>query len=529
MKRMSLIVAALIVTALVVCAIVACAGTSARGKPYQPKGDMSKVSLPNPTNGNLPAWRGFNKLNLFYIHSGPGYDDGGMDIRESDFALIRQMGFNFVRFPLDYRFFYKPSTKEFDMEKIAWIDHAIEYGIKYNVHINLNMHSGPGYSVAYLDDGLDIFTTGKSHFVAIWQFFARRYKNIPNTILSFNLLNEPDANIVFDDTGLNLAQSYVSLMKDTINAIRKERPDRLIVLDVNQRHPHKVSQLGVSTDNIYLSTRGYAPWSVTHEGMMEQTQIPANFTNAQLTWPIRNYFNGFIYAPWHSTHLFGLEYAGPAFNHPSGFPAGTASMLVINQYLENDELALVCDGIETARCVSTKPADGKPWTVSFPDNAIPAGTKKVQIFDVVGDWVNVDKYNVSGVTVDCTNIDWLFAPSEMTVGLDAFSDAKTIKNLILPSPAWDNLPVMIGEMGCMAKNPSQAAYRARLFKDYVDAFAGLPWAFWEFKDGAMSLFSLSQGEVCDTPVEVEYGDGQKQTYYYDKLWYDAIKHTLNIP
>jgi hypothetical protein len=327
--------------------------------------------------------------------------------------------------------------------------------------------------------------------------------------------------------GLDLAQPYISLMKDVINAIRKERSDRLIVLDVNQRHPHKLSQLGISNDNIYLSSRGYGPWSLTHEGMMGQTQIPANFTNAQLTGPIRTYFTGFIYAPRHSTHLFGVQNTRTIFNHPTGFAAGTVSMLIVNQYLENDELVLICDGVETARCISVKSPDGRPWTAAFPNDAIPAGTKKVEIIDAVGDWVNVDKFAVSGVTVDCTNIDWLFPPSEMTAGVDTLTDAKTLRNWILPSPAWDNLPVMIGEMGCMARNSQQAAYRARLFKDYVDAFADLPWAFWEFKGGDMSLFSLTRTEVCDTPVEVEYGGGQKQMYYYDKLWYDAIKHRLN--
>jgi hypothetical protein len=527
--------------AIAVCVIMSC--TAHYAQPYMPKDDPGTVTLPDPTNNNIPAWRGFNKLNLFLISSGPGYDDCGTDIRESDFALMRQMGFNFVRFPIDYHFIYNPSTKKFDMEKIAWIDHAIEYGIKYNVHVNLNIHTAPGYSVAPLEDGMDVFTTGKPHFIAIWQFFAKRYKNIPNTVLSFNLLNEPDANMVFDNTGLALAQPYISLMKDTINAIRKERPDRLIILDVNQRQPHNLSQLGISIDNIYLSSRGYAPWSVTHEGMMGQTQIPANFTNAQLTWPIRNYYNGFIYAPWHSTHLFGVENTRAVFNHPSGFAAGTASMFLVDQYLLEDTLAIICDGVETARIVSVNPnlggkknraeasvkrEDMVPWTVTFPDNSIPAGTKRVEIIDAVGDTVNVDKYEVSGVTIKCTNIDWLFAPSEMTVGVDALTDAKTLRNLILPSPVWDNLPVMIGEMGCMAQNAEQAAYRARLFKDYADAFADLPWAFWEFKNGAMSLFNLTQTEVCDTPVEVEYGDGQTQTYYYDKLWYDAIKHRLNI-
>ena len=514
-----------------VCTIMACAGAPGTAKDgvFVPTGNLRKVTLPEPTSKKLPAWHGFNKLNLFLIGSGESYDDGGMDIRESDFALIRQMGFNFVRFPIDYRYIYNPADKSFNMDKIAWIDHAINYGIKYNVHVNLNIHSAPGYSVVGFDDGFKLVTTGREHFIEIWKFLAKRYKNIPNSVLSFNLLNEPDANMVFDQTGLVYAPEFASLMSETITAIREYRPDRLIVMDSVQRNAQNLSQLGIPTDNIILSNRGYAPWSVTNDGMMGQSQSPANFTDPQITWPIKNYFNGFIYAPWHSTHLFGVQNTRAVFNNPEGFAAGTASMLMAAQYLEKDELALICDGVETARCVSVKSPDGKPWTAAFPKNSIPAGTKKVEIIDAVGDTVNVDVYTISGVTVKCTNIDWGYAPSEMTVGVDTESDAQDLRNWIMPSPAWDGLPVMIGEMGCMAPTPEKAVFRARLMGDYVDAFHDMPWAFWEFKGGAMSMFNLNQTDVCTAPVDVKYGDGQTQRYYYDKLWYDAIKHALDKP
>jgi len=478
----------------------------------------------NAGSGNNMPWHGFNKLNLFNINEQPNYDDCGKDIRESDFALISKMGFDFVRFPIDYRFIYDPSTEKFDSEKIAWIDHAIDYGIKYKVHVELCLHTAPGYSViAGLNDGLDILTTGKRHFIAIWKYLANRYKSIPNISLDFDLLNEPDPNMVYDNTGLNLNPQYVSLLGDAINTIRAETPNRLIVLEVNQRRPLDLSALGISANNIYQSPHCYAPFSVTHEGMGGQSQFPPDFTDRQITWPITNYFNGFLYGPWQSRHIFGVQNTKAVFNNPSGFAAGTVSMIIVGQSQDND-LVLVCDGAETARL--TVPADTAPGTtLAFPENSVPAGTKKIELYIAAGDWVNVDKYTVSGVTVDCTNIDWAYPPSEMTVGVDTVTDAQTIRDWVLP-PSWDTVPVMIGEMGCLARDTDQAAYRARLMKDYADAFAGLSWAFWEFKGGDMSMFRLTQSSVCDTRIDVQYGNGKTQTYYYDKLWYDAIKEQL---
>jgi aryl-phospho-beta-D-glucosidase BglC (GH1 family) len=470
------------------------------------------------------CWFGFNKLNLYNINEGTHFDDCGSDIRESDFALIRQMGFNFVRFPIDYRFIYDLSTEKFNMERIAWIDHAIDYGKKYGVHIELNIHTAPGYTVVNPSD-TSIFTSNKRHFIAIWKFLANRYKEIPNTALDFNLLNEPEPCMCFDNTWFELNPDYASLLRDAINVIRAETPDRLIVLDTNQRRPLNLSLLGIPSDNILQSPHCYAPFSVTHEGMMGHSQFPPNFTNKQLTWPIKNYFNGFLYAGRHSGLLFGVKNTIAAFNNSAGFDAGTVSLTLVGQ-MQDNELVLLCDGKETAR-VTAPENTASGTTVAFPWNAVPAGTKKVEIYIASGDWINVDNYVISGLKVDCTNIDWAYPPSKMTVGVETLTNAQSIKNWLFP-PLWDKVPAMIGEMGCMAKNASQAAYRARMMKDYVDAFVDLSWAFWEFKGGDMSMFSLSQSEICNTPVKVEYGTGQSQTYYYDKLWYDAIKHRLDF-
>jgi endoglucanase len=494
--------------------------------PYLPIGDVGSVSLPEPSNENIPQWRGFNKLNLYdYDYPNEHYDDGGLIFRESDFALMNQLGFNFVRLPIDYRYLYNTEDKTLNMDKIHWLDVAVEYAVKYNIHIELNLHKAPGFWVGGEFDGMDILQPGgpaAEHFVLIWQALARRYKNIPNSIMDFNLLNEPTAGFLEQD-GVTPVRAYRELLVNAINAIREERPDRLIVIDTDRRQPLDLGSLGISVDNIYQAPHCYAPFSVTHEGMMGGSQFPENFTDKQVTWPIENYFNGFIYGPWHSRQLFGVQNTRAVFNNPEGFDAGTVSVTAVRQS-QNNTLVLLCDGSQTA--VLTVPADMPSGsTLYFPDNAVPAGTKKAEIYISSGDWINIDKYVISGITVNCTNIDWGYPPSEMTVGVDTITGAQSIKDWFLP-PVWDNIPVIIGEMGCMAVNAGQAQYRARLMGDYADALGDLPWAFWEFKGGAMSMFRLTQSDVCTTPYSVSYGGGRTQIYYIDELWYDAIRHKL---
>src|SRR5215472_2043364 len=53
-------------------------------------------ALPDATPRHLPRWRGFNLLNKFMVDRQKPFD-------ERDFADIAELGFDFVRLPLDYR------------------------------------------------------------------------------------------------------------------------------------------------------------------------------------------------------------------------------------------------------------------------------------------------------------------------------------------------------------------------------------------------------------------------------------------
>ena len=487
-------------------------------------------------------WRGLNKLNLFnYEHPQPNYDDGGLPPRESDFILIRKMGFNLMRVVVDYKYIYNAETESFNMQYIEWIDQFLEYGQKHRVHISINLHSAPGFSVIGNKDPFvlfheeDIPNSGRPHFIRIWTFLAERYKDISNTFVDFNLLNEPDANVIHYYHSGEPAANYLSLLSETINAIREITPDRLIVLDVNSRRTFDLGLLDIeSTENIILSAHCYFPWSVTHEGMNYQTQLPEGFTDGQITWPIKNYFNGFIYAPGKSRVMFGVPNTKAIFNHPAGFSEGTVSVTLVKQS-GNNLLILLCDGVETGRLmIPVNTPVGAALT--FEGNPVKAGTKKVEIIKNEGDWINVDRYVIAGNSVETTNIDWGYPPSEITIGTDTWSNAELVRNTMFPSsggwykPGTNEFkyPVRVGEMSSMARTAEEAAWRANLFRDFADAFHDMPFIFWEFKGGAMCIFNLHQTDVFTHSIDVEDSDGLITTYWYDKLWHDAIKHRLDL-
>jgi len=500
----------------------------------------------------MPAWRGFNKLNFFYSPSpSPSYDDGGEPIRESDYALMQQMGFNFVRYPADYRYFYNPVNQQFNEEKLKQLDDAIRLGEKYGIHTKINLHTAPGFSVIYgygnSPDGLDILTDGKEHFIRIWQELANRYKDKPNTVVSFNIVNEPcAAGMVFPWPGTSLGTPYIELLRETINAIRVISPNRLIVLDADMRVPIDLNLLGIPVKNLVQSPHNYAPKSVTHWGMEGTNDFPAGyFPGRQITWPITNYFNGMLFGPGKSRQFFGDAPAKARINLPSGFSPRNLRIR-IHESSGNNTLTLAwgTGTAQTGTATRSVPSNTAAGTfLEFATDVIPINATWLELWmsGADDDWIRFDQIIIvasntaNNITINATNNDWGFPPSKITIGLDTITNAATIKDWILPSPKWDNVPVIIGEMGCMASNATEATYRAALMKDYVDAFGDMPWAFWEFKGGHMSLFrmGIDMNDVYNTQISVQYtpdgGTLQKEDYRYDGRWYEAIKHKLDLP
>ena len=171
------------------------------------------------TPEKLPRWRGFNLLEKFY-RSGER-----KPFLEEDFRLISKLGFNFVRLPMDYRLWIKNDNwEEFDEATLLEIDQAVAWGAKYGIHVLINFHRAPGYTVARPPEKTSLWTdpTTQSVCAKHWAMFARRYRGIPSERLSFNLMNEP-AQVE--------SKAYVAVVRTLVDAIRGEDPDRLIIAD----------------------------------------------------------------------------------------------------------------------------------------------------------------------------------------------------------------------------------------------------------------------------------------------------------
>ena len=207
------------------------------------------ATLPAATAAKLPRWHGFNLLEKFMM---PRNDP----FVENDFAWIAELGCNFVRLPMDYRCWIDGGDwTKIREETLKESDVAVAFGEKHGVHVCLNFHRAPGYTVAQPAEAKNVWIDEEARNVCAmhWERFAERYKGVPNERISFNLFNEP---------GMLSPDLYRKTVERMLEAIRKHDPERLVICDGRLwgcAAPAELVGLGVTA-----ATRGYNPMKLTH-------------------------------------------------------------------------------------------------------------------------------------------------------------------------------------------------------------------------------------------------------------------------
>lgn len=233
------------------------------------RADEKRADLPEPTSAHLPRWRGFNLLEMFMVANEKPF-------REDDFAAISELGFNFVRLPLDYRCWAeKGDWTKFREEPLKQVDDAVKLGEKHGIHVQVSFHRAPGYTVAAPPEAKSLWTDAEAQDVCAlhWSRFADRYKGIANKQVSFNLFNEP-AKV---DPVL-----HKKVVERMVRAIHDKDHNRLIVCDgrdYGNTPPTELLGLDVAA-----ATRGYAPFHLTH---YHATWVQGSDKWDKPTYPIR--------------------------------------------------------------------------------------------------------------------------------------------------------------------------------------------------------------------------------------------------
>ena len=466
----------------------------------------SSNALPHATWNKLPRWRGFNLCEKFTL-------GGNQPFKEDDFHNISDLGFNFVRLPMDYRIWTDRSDKKVLKEDaLAEIDQALEYGVKYGIHVQFNFHRAPGYTVnnppeeqsIWRDEG--ILDVCRFH----WQTFAKRYTGISSDNLSFNLFNEP--------AGCS-EEDYRRVVEQIVTAIREEDPNRLVICDgINWGG---VPCLSFKDLKVGQATRGYAPMEISHWG--------ANWVNSkdfpEPQWPSCS-FNGLV--PCRHKNEMPKDLRKPL--EISGDFDGVKEMrFTINVVSSAAEIVVLLDGKESYRRKFTCGPGKGEWKesnfvkeyglysnvydmeLSIPLNSSP---KKIELAVVEGDWLTISKLTFissNGDETSATGVaDW-HATNQTRLQFSNANGHGLITGGVVRDRAWlfknnvkpwieaqkSGIGVMVGEFGAYNKTPHKIvlAWMEDMLANWRDANIG--WALWNFRGS----FGVADSERNDVKYE----------------------------
>ncbi len=187
----------------------------------------------------------FGNLAMDYPSNANTYTLGRHHTEES-YKEIAEMGFNSVRFLLNYNLFEDDTNPYVYKESgFDWLDKNIEWAKKYGIRLVLDMHAPQGgYQswdrVKYRFDGLDegdalwINQEYQKRLVAMWGEIAKRYANEP-AILGYCFVNEPviaaneiNYNNINSQGYKDALKLYKKLLEDATAAVRKTDKNHII-------------------------------------------------------------------------------------------------------------------------------------------------------------------------------------------------------------------------------------------------------------------------------------------------------------
>ena len=456
--------------------------------------------LPPAAAEELPIWRGFNLQERFHRDWGPQGP-----YREEDFQLISELGFNFVRLPMDYRFWIIDDDWErIDDSALEAIDDAIALGEQYGIHVMLNFHRAPGHTVAEPKEPVSLWEDAEAQRICAmhWKHFAERYRGIPNAQLSFNLFNEP---YDVDEA------TYAEVVTQIVTAIREADPERLVVVDGLDWGVQPVPAL--QDLDVAQAGRGYMPHAVSH---YNASWVAGSENWPTPRWPIPTLGGGFLYGPMQSGLRSPLEIQ-------SDFDHNLTLTVVVGKVSTHARLALQIDGEEVESHVFTPGPGEGPWKEvqyvaeydiyqNIYDQAItfeiPAGARTVTLENAEGDWLTLKEIRIGdGETV----YDQLEIFPQWAVPNDVLTFDSETQQIITQQTQdgdwlWDNyfqhwaalreagVGVMVGEWGAHQHTPHDVTLR--WMEDCLKAYkrAGMGWTLWNFR-GSFGILNSKRTDV----------------------------------
>ncbi len=163
---------------------------------------------------NLSGWFWYGPENLSEVEN---------HFTAADFAVIHDLGFTYVRLPVDLGFVWDSANNQFKEDALAVFDRGLEGLLAYDLAVVVDLHSVDQtyydniFSGRLEDDPAFIAT-----FEAFWRAFAAHLSTTDPEMVFLEVLNEP---VYQDDPAL-----WLPVQDRLVKAIRENAPDHTIIV-----------------------------------------------------------------------------------------------------------------------------------------------------------------------------------------------------------------------------------------------------------------------------------------------------------
>jgi endoglucanase len=220
---------------------------------------------------------------------------------QADYARLRELGMNAVRFYLHYQTFEADAAPGKWLEDgFQWLDQNIAWAKENGIFLVLNLHVPPG-GFQSLGGGKALWKDPamQQRFVQLWRELARRYASEP-TIAGFDLLNEPVVEMNVEE--------WKRLAERAIAAIREVDPNHAIFVErvnaVNGDWSENENRnfFRVADPNVVYEFHFYKPFHFTHQSAAwadfaaEKQRYPDDKV-AEVEWFLLDYATGTYESP----------------------------------------------------------------------------------------------------------------------------------------------------------------------------------------------------------------------------------------
>ena len=210
-----------------------------------------------------------------YVDANP-VDGNDAPMTEADFKAIADAGFQSVRIPTKWvAHCAKQAPYTIDKDFFAKMDWTIAQCFKNGLAVSIDQHYYPYINMSEDDPDLT-WDENLDRIKSLWAQIAEHYKSYPDSLLFFDLLNEPNMRIGAD--GLN------RLHADLISIIRKTNPNRtLIVGTPNLGQTWTLGELKFPEGewNIIVQGHYYLPHIFTHQNL---SYVPSAMSGHPVEW-----------------------------------------------------------------------------------------------------------------------------------------------------------------------------------------------------------------------------------------------------